>query len=388
MQRDWWDGLWRYPTFRRTQRGLGAAWGLALVGEAAVRAVLTYALGPQAMVVVNNVVPYVVIAVMVFVSVTVGKRSRAAAQRRHGDAALPPAEVAAEPTGVAGRLTRSPRTGHPVTLLARPRTQEPGATPGRSRHCEPARPSTAPVSQKLPGVATFPYAGARTPGEEPEVPRIALLSTSDTDLLTARASGADYVVANPGRPGAHRRWRRPSSPPTWSSPASSARPATCATGSRRIRAFGKPMVVLGGEQAPDAALMEQSTVPIGTCAEAHRYLAQGGPENLRQLHAFLSDTVLLTGEGFEPPVEQPQWGALPRLPTWSLRGQSRQDRFADARDGRPASVRPRVAILFYRAQFTAGNTAYVSALADAIDEAGGVGRPRLRRLAARRARTT
>ena len=102
VQRDWWDGLWRHPNFRRTQRGLGAAWGLALIGEAAVRAVLTYRLGPQAMVVVNNVVPYVVIAVMVFVSVTVGKRSREAAQRRHGAAALPPGEVAAEPTGVPG----------------------------------------------------------------------------------------------------------------------------------------------------------------------------------------------------------------------------------------------------------------------------------------------
>ena len=31
------------------------------------------------------------------------------------------------------------------------------------------------------------------------VPRIALLSTSDTDLLSARGSGADYVVANPAR---------------------------------------------------------------------------------------------------------------------------------------------------------------------------------------------
>jgi hypothetical protein len=90
VQRDWWDGLWQYPNFRRTQRGLGAAWGLALIGEAAIRAVLTYRLGPQAMVVVNNIVPYVVIAGMVFVSITVGKRSRAAAERRHGDAALPP----------------------------------------------------------------------------------------------------------------------------------------------------------------------------------------------------------------------------------------------------------------------------------------------------------
>ena len=31
--------------------------------------------------------------------------------------------------------------------------------------------------------------------------RIALLSTSDTDLLSARASGADFLYANPARPG-------------------------------------------------------------------------------------------------------------------------------------------------------------------------------------------
>jgi cobalamin biosynthesis Mg chelatase CobN len=31
--------------------------------------------------------------------------------------------------------------------------------------------------------------------------KIALLSTSDTDLLSARASGADFVWANPARPG-------------------------------------------------------------------------------------------------------------------------------------------------------------------------------------------
>lgn len=43
---------------------------------------------------VNNVVPYVVIAGMVFVSITVGKRSRAAAERRHGQSALPPTETA------------------------------------------------------------------------------------------------------------------------------------------------------------------------------------------------------------------------------------------------------------------------------------------------------
>ncbi len=90
LQRDWWDGLWRYPDFRRVQRTLGAAWGIALFGEAAIRAVLTLTLGTSAMVVVNNVVPYVVIVVMVFVSITVGRRSQAAAARHGATAAVPP----------------------------------------------------------------------------------------------------------------------------------------------------------------------------------------------------------------------------------------------------------------------------------------------------------
>ena len=37
--------------------------------------------------------------------------------------------------------------------------------------------------------------------------------------------------------------------------------------------------------------------------------------------------------------------------------------------------RPRIGILFYRAQYAAGNTAYVDALADAVDAAGGIGVP-------------
>ena len=82
-----------------------------------------------------------------------------------------------------------------------------------------------------------------------------------------------------------------------------------APGSSAVRGAGTPVVVLGGEQQPSAELMELSTVPIGVAAEAHRYLAEGGPANLAQLHAFLSDTVLLTGEGFEPPAAIPAWGS-------------------------------------------------------------------------------
>ncbi|WP_280205768.1 cobaltochelatase subunit CobN, partial [Nocardia cyriacigeorgica] len=178
---------------------------------------------------------------------------------------------------------------------------------------------------------------------------ILLLSTSDTDLLSARASGADYRWGNPARLlvedlpalldgadlvivrilGGKRAWEE---------------------GLDAVRAAGVPMVALGGELAPDAELMECSTVRAGVAADAHNYLAAGGAENLRQLHNFLSDTVLLTGHGFEPPVQLPSWGRLER-------------EAADV-DG------PTVAVIYYRAQHLAGNTAYIDALCTAIEQAG------------------
>jgi cobaltochelatase CobN len=187
------------------------------------------------------------------------------------------------------------------------------------------------------------------------MPRIALLSTSDTDLLSARASGADYALANPAR-STHTELGQALEDCDLIVARVLGSPQLLCSGFHRFRAANKPMVVLGGEQAPDAALMELSTVPMGVAAEAHVYLAHGGPVNLRQLHAFLCDTVLLTGVGFEPPVEQPIWGLLPR----PLPG---------------GDSRPRIGILFYRAQYAAGNTAYVEALADAVDAAGGIGVP-------------
>lgn len=183
---------------------------------------------------------------------------------------------------------------------------------------------------------------------------IVLLSTSDTDLLSARASGAPYRLGNPSRVsvadlpalldgasvvvvrilGGRRAWE---------------------DGLDAVLASGVPAVVLGGEQAPDAELMELSTVAGGIVAEAHAYLAHGGPENLKQLARFLSDALSLTGEGFEPPKPMPAWGVL--------------DRPATPRP--PADGRPVVAILYYRAHHVAGNTGFVHALADAVAVAGG-----------------
>ncbi|MEE2032962.1 cobaltochelatase subunit CobN [Rhodococcus chondri] len=185
--------------------------------------------------------------------------------------------------------------------------------------------------------------------------RLALLSTSDTDLLSARSSGADWAVGNPSR--LDLTGDDPRALPALLAGADlvvvrilgSAR--SWQAGLDRVLAQGVPVVVLGGEQTPDAELMSYSTVPIGTAAEAHRYLAHGGPVNLAQLHAFLSDTVLLGGAGFDPPAELPEWGVLER-------------------PGTPDAALPRVGVLFYRAHHTSGNVQFAHDLADAIDATG------------------
>jgi cobaltochelatase CobN len=179
---------------------------------------------------------------------------------------------------------------------------------------------------------------------------VLLLSTADTDLLAARASGASYRIGNPTRVdvtgelpallagadlavvrllGGKRAWE---------------------DGLAALRASGVPTVLLGGESVPDAELMAESSVPAGVVAQALRYLVEGGPGNLAELARFLSDTVLLTGEGFEEPRKMPEYGVHGARTVL---------------DGRPT-----VGVLFYRAHELSGNTAFVDTLCDAI-EAGG-----------------
>ncbi|MDP1821394.1 MAG: cobaltochelatase subunit CobN [Acidimicrobiales bacterium] len=120
---------------------------------------------------------------------------------------------------------------------------------------------------------------------------------------------------------------------------------------------GVPLVAAGGEDRPDAAMVAASTVPAGVAQEAHRYLSAGGPANLAGLVRFLSDTVCMTGVGFEPPVPIPDVGV------WQGAGIGAPGAQSDLQ-------RPLVAVVFYRAHLVAGNTTYVGDLCDAIDAAG------------------
>ncbi|HEY3003890.1 MAG TPA: cobaltochelatase subunit CobN, partial [Kribbellaceae bacterium] len=179
---------------------------------------------------------------------------------------------------------------------------------------------------------------------------LVLLSTADTDLLAAAQADAGWRVANPARLdladlpalldgagvvvvrllGGKRAWEE---------------------GLDAVIASGVPAVVVSGEAAPDAELMSMSTVPAGAVTQALAYLREGGAANLANLAGFLRDTVLLTGDAFDPPRP---------LPSYGVRGGR-----AFEPDGRPV-----VGIVYYRAHEISGNTAFVDTLAAAVEAKG------------------
>src|SRR4051812_48361707 len=182
-----------------------------------------------------------------------------------------------------------------------------------------------------------------------------LLSTADTELLAARACGEDVRTANPANVsaddlpallegvdyvvvrllGGRNAWRDGLD--------------------ALLRVAAASVVVLGGEAAPDAELMALSTVPAGVAAEALAYLREGGVANTGNLARFLSDTLLLTGSGFDPPQQMPSYGV---------------------RGNRPADPdRPTVGVVYYRAHEMSGNAGFVDVLCDAIEEHGANARP-------------
>ncbi|MDP9006111.1 MAG: cobaltochelatase subunit CobN, partial [Actinomycetota bacterium] len=119
---------------------------------------------------------------------------------------------------------------------------------------------------------------------------------------------------------------------------------------RRCLVTGIPLVAFGGEAAPDAELTDLSTVPSATVAQAFEYLVHGGLANVEHLLRFLSDTVLVTGFGFDPPVEVPASGVFGQRSVVPLR--------------------PTVGVVFYRAHLISGNTQFVTDLCEGIEASG------------------
>ncbi|MFB7713709.1 cobaltochelatase subunit CobN [Streptomyces sp. NPDC056105] len=188
---------------------------------------------------------------------------------------------------------------------------------------------------------------------------VLLLSTADTDLLAARASGAPYRIGNPTRVdvqselpelldgvdiavvrllGGKRAWE---------------------DGLAALKASGVPTVLLGGESVPDAELMAESTVHAGAVAEALRYLVEGGPGNLVELARFLVQDVLLNGHGRAGSTQERHSAEPQKMPEYGVHGRRAR-----------VEGRPTVGVLFYRAHELSGNTAFVDTLCDAIEARG------------------
>ncbi|MDW8053487.1 MAG: cobaltochelatase subunit CobN [Anaerolineae bacterium] len=113
---------------------------------------------------------------------------------------------------------------------------------------------------------------------------------------------------------------------------------------------------------PDPQLDQLSTEAF-VAREAYAYLQEGGVENVAQLLLFLSDHYFATSYGFSPPRAQPRQGfyhpalgGLCSLAEWQ----------AQADPERPA-----IGVMFYRAHYLSGNTAFVDALVREIEAQGG-----------------
>ncbi|HET6860230.1 MAG TPA: cobaltochelatase subunit CobN [Streptomyces sp.] len=188
---------------------------------------------------------------------------------------------------------------------------------------------------------------------------VLLLSTADTDLLAARASGAPYRIGNPTRIDAAAEL------PALIEGASVA--VVRLLGGKRawedglavLKSSGIPTVLLGGEAVPDAELMAESTVHAGAVAEALRYLVEGGTANLTELAVFLTQDVLLGGHGRAEEAQERHSAEPRKMPEWGVHGTRAWV------EGRPA-----VGVLFYRAHELSGNTSFVDVLCEQIEAQG------------------
>jgi cobaltochelatase CobN len=125
---------------------------------------------------------------------------------------------------------------------------------------------------------------------------------------------------------------------------------------------GQSLLVVSGTGEPNPELDYVSTVSPAILHETLAYLQAGGAHNLAQWLRFLSDHLLLSGYGFEAPVELPEHGiyhpalgAGATLESWLALGR---------RDA------PTIGIAFYRAHRMSGNLRFIDALVAALERRG------------------
>src|SRR5262249_6567639 len=129
------------------------------------------------------------------------------------------------------------------------------------------------------------------------------------------------------------------------------------------RAHAIALVCLPGDAQPDPDLAALCTAPLPVADTAWRYCTEGGVANAAQLLRYLSDTLLGTTFGHQPPQPLPELGIYhPGHPgVLDLEGW-RQRRY------RPD--RPTAGVVFYRSHWVTGNLAPADALVRELEARG------------------
>ncbi len=116
-----------------------------------------------------------------------------------------------------------------------------------------------------------------------------------------------------------------------------------------VQRKGIDLIVIPGDDALDLNLISHSTLPLAKVNQISRYFSQGGVDNFVNAFKFIADNCLSTSYNPPSPQEVPFFGlyAPPSSPS-------------------PSNQLPKVAILFYRAHYLAGNTLVIDALCEAL----------------------
>ncbi len=133
---------------------------------------------------------------------------------------------------------------------------------------------------------------------------------------------------------------------------------------RECRARGIVFLALPGEEALDPELAALGTAPLTLATQTLEYFSRGGVANLTNMLLCLSDCVLMTGYGYEPPTPLPRDGIYHPDADAPITLEDWLHRHRD-------SARPTIGVVFYRAHWMSGNVAPVDSLVRSIESRGG-----------------
>ncbi|KAF3997050.1 cobaltochelatase subunit CobN [Glaciimonas immobilis] len=135
---------------------------------------------------------------------------------------------------------------------------------------------------------------------------------------------------------------------------------------RHAREHDCYLIAISGTGEPDPELAAVSTVSSSVAEQALFYFQAGGSINLAQLLRYLSDHLMLTGFGYLPVQALPEHGIYhPDLG----QGATTVD-WMTALVTQSKRERPSVGIVFYRAHWLSGNTRFIDAMIDALEQRG------------------